>query len=279
MKNQELKENEIVNDYLNGFPVYKMKVKYKTSHEKIKEICEKHKVWSLEINLNNKKKSKDSIRIVDYNIFENLNNQNCLYWLGFIAADGNVSDKLNTIGIGLQNKDKSHLEKFVNYINRPLIIHDVLHHKKYLQSVVRFNNLECKNALINLGITPNKTKTLVIDEKILNWHFIRGLIDGDGCIRFFKYKNKNLCLISVLTASLKFAEQIKSFFIKENINCNIRNDKRGHYEIRICNFKRCKLIIKSMYLNADTFLERKYHNAQLISNYLLKTESKLREPA
>jgi hypothetical protein len=278
MRKCNVEKQRIIDNYLNGIAVYKIKLKYKTSHRMIKLICEESGVWSRELNIKNIIRHSLDNRKVKKNYFNDFENQNCYYWLGFLAADGNVSSKLNTIGVSLQIKDISHLMKYVEFLGGGLTINRSIHHKKYEQANVRFNDKESKDFLISLGITPNKTFTIKVKDDIINWHFIRGLVDGDGCIGFYKYK-KHTCFISITTASYEFAKQIKSFINLNGILCNIYKNKTNIYELRVSCFKQCKLFLEKMYYCADTFLERKYANAQLISNYQLKTDLKLRETA
>lgn len=47
---------------------------------------------------------------INENYFENIDNKNKAYWLGFIAADGNVYG--NKLSIELNSKDEGHLKIF-----------------------------------------------------------------------------------------------------------------------------------------------------------------------
>ena len=49
--------------------------------------------------------------------FDTIDTQEKAYWLGFLFADGNVSNISNTVSISLKGDDIAHLEKFKIFIN------------------------------------------------------------------------------------------------------------------------------------------------------------------
>lgn len=54
---------------------------------------------------------------LDENVFEVVDTEEKAYWLGFLYADGYVSDAKNDIEIGLAEKDAAHLEKAKLFFN------------------------------------------------------------------------------------------------------------------------------------------------------------------
>lgn len=64
----------------------------------------------------------------DYQKFKNIDSVEKAYWLGFIAADGCVytREKNSTIRIQLSVIDKTHLEKFRNFMNSDVKIIDIV---------------------------------------------------------------------------------------------------------------------------------------------------------
>jgi hypothetical protein len=56
--------------------------------------------------------------MIEYNrhIFDEIDNEEKAYWLGFIVADGYLNSDRNMLRIKLGNKDKNHLEKFINFL-------------------------------------------------------------------------------------------------------------------------------------------------------------------
>ena len=48
--------------------------------------------------------------------FENIDNEEKAYWLGFLDADGSVGSKEDKIELGLAEKDLAHIEKFRDFM-------------------------------------------------------------------------------------------------------------------------------------------------------------------
>jgi len=103
------------------------------------------------------------------------------YWLGFIAADGILSDRDKNVTIALNKRDIEHLYKFVKAVKTNA-------HVGYIKSNnsahVNIYSKPLFNSLIKLGITPNKSLTITqvnVPASLMS-HFIRGVFDGDGWI-------------------------------------------------------------------------------------------------
>ena len=99
--------------------------------------------------------------IVKGNPFEDLEDDQTLYWLGYIATDGNVSNTHNGIRLNCGEKDKYILNKYIKFLNSKVRIQRQFN-KKYniFEYSVGFGNEEVKKFLVNLGITPRKSLTL-----------------------------------------------------------------------------------------------------------------------
>jgi hypothetical protein len=124
-------------------------------------------------------------------------NEKSLYWLGFIATDGNVfkHNYSYTIALKLAAKDRDHLLKFKNDIESLAPIHDTIMRPKSLAFKkkeypgVQFTIISEKifNRLADFNIVPQKTHIYRFPEQLKNHpgvqHFIRGCIDGDGWYR------------------------------------------------------------------------------------------------
>jgi hypothetical protein len=114
---------------------------------------------------------------------------NLAYVIGVIASDGNVSPDLRHINITskdyemLQNiKDILRLQNKIGMKAR-----SSERDKKYF--VLQFGDVRFVEFLDSIGITPNKSKTItfvrVPDEFFSD--FLRGVIDGDGCIDIYSH--------------------------------------------------------------------------------------------
>jgi len=104
-----------------------------------------------------------------------------------------------------------------------------------------------------VGLTNNKSHTLDI-EKWFNTldednkkHFIRGVIDGDGCIH---KTNQDYWTVSICTYSRKFQELLKSYFSNYNY-------KTGKHDIHFNGGFTIKPLQEIM-INTHLHLKRKY---------------------
>ena len=199
----------------------------------------------------------------DHNFFESIDTQGKAYWLGFIFADGCICDK-RTVGsksliINLATKDDSHLNKFQQQIKSKLN----LHYKTTEDAVyVKYYSDKMCEDLIKLGCTPRKSLTLKFPDikENLHQHFIRGYIDGDGCISLRSYrggKRENLQVTIVGTESLLNTLQFL-FFKNLNMKYKKLQDKGKAKGITIGGNKQCRKLVNWLYKDANVYLDRKY---------------------
>lgn len=111
-------------------------------------------------------------------VFDCLDNEHSLYWMGFIYADSYLSHY--ELKIGLSVKDLDHLKKLVKFMNSSTGV-------KYDHRAcfATFASLHMANTLKSLGLVSRRGQFDKLKDKIpagLEHHFIRGYLDGDGCI-------------------------------------------------------------------------------------------------
>lgn len=205
-----------------------------------------------------------------------------LYWLGMLATDGNLFRKENrrkyTVSniskITLALTDKDVIEKFASYCDNPSTNITVKKHDNpnwndlYIYSLLISE--EEANWLESLGITPNKSKTMKVSDKLMDSRdFLRGVIDGDGhfYIRDRGKKGKEH-QIGISTGSEYFANQVVNTFQRLFSDGKVNQDKRGTY--RVYTNKKQTLYDALTYLYSDApenlRMERKYENAMRILN-------------
>ena len=114
------------------------------------------------------------------NFFANINSVSA-YWAGFIAADGGLSSRDESVTIALNRRDAEHLRKFIKAIKSNV---KVGYTKSNDSAHVSIYSKPLFGSLIKLGITPNKSLTIkhVRIPQSLMPNFIRGVFDGDGWI-------------------------------------------------------------------------------------------------
>lgn len=177
------------------------------------------------------------------------------YWLGFLGADGCVVN--NTLSIELKSIDKKHLEKFNLFFENTNPIKERINNLNVICVKTQINSYELVNYLKDYNIYQNKSKTYLIPEdKIPNEYimdFIRGLIDGDGCIRINNHQQISLEFCSGNQECIK---QFKKILGIEN---KITQDKYT-FHVQVTGNKKAKTFLDKIYKdsNENNRLDRKY---------------------
>jgi intein-encoded DNA endonuclease-like protein len=130
---------------------------------------------------------------LDENYFSVLNRISS-YYLGFIAADGHITNyirKQNHLIINIIESDREILEKIKNQLAYNGKIYNVPKNNGQNQVSIRICSNKLKNDINEYINTNNKTFDLqwcknISDNLIID--FIRGYFDGDGCVHFNKIK-------------------------------------------------------------------------------------------
>lgn len=154
------------------------------------------------------------------------------YWLGILGSDGCVASNKNQIYIELQRSDKELLEKLNKTIENERPVQDYTTGKGYENSKLYFFSKEIKKDLQKYHIIPNKTynQEYKFPEKLSQeyyFDYIRGLFDGDGCI---KEVHGTPCF-QIDTGSLDIAEHIVEIFKKYNIELKIQTLPKKNMDI------------------------------------------------
>lgn len=113
--------------------------------------------------------------------------------LGLIAGDGCIVQEHALLrGLDLLG-DEDVCLKAAKILGSNAPAHD---HRKYKHSAsthsIRFNSTKLAESLAAFGFTPNKARTLPwpnISDALLP-HFVRGLLDSDGCVTYAKQKGR-----------------------------------------------------------------------------------------
>lgn len=244
------KENDIIKRYLKGENTVEIAKSYNTYNTSIRRVLER---YCIPLRTNG-----EDARLVKTNPFENLENPEVQYWLGYIITDGCVYSKTNTLSLNT-NKDPDMLSKYVEFLKYPVPIRQS-YNKKYdcNEYAVAFNNPEVKAFLISLGITPQKSKTLDLKTPITS-HMLRGILDGDG---YVKYKTDASIVVSICSASETFVHQIKDYLTSMGIEKvytrgTSENRKSTLYYLEIYHFNSITKFYNLIYDQATVCLERK----------------------
>lgn len=201
--------------------------------------------------------TSERLRKVKHNPFEDLTSKDVQYWIGYLAADGNISRSL----IRLHSKDKIVLDQFKLFLNSEVnILEERKLYTNYVGYVIGFNNKCAGLSLNSVGILPNKSLSFSVNIPI-TWSFIRGIFDGDGSLIIDKRNGHKR--FSIFTASVVFANQLNSFFISEGLTSYIKEDNRDFrnntlYSVSIYKQSELQRCYELLYKDATYFLPRKY---------------------
>lgn len=197
-------------------------------------------------------------------------NENSAYILGYIFADGNVAwnpkKSYWSLTITAAEQDKNHLEKMRILLSdtKPLLYSP----KTKSYRLIAANKKLCQN-LMKHGVFPRKSLTVTfpkIPKKYLR-HFIRGVIDGDGSVRYVNRERSPYFEINIYSGSRKFLEGLsKAVRCETNIFSKVRIVHKNAYALRYTCTKG-KKFGNWIYRYTHIFLERKFKQ-YLIMKYM-----------
>ena len=246
-----------------------------------KELAKKFNVTERQMrgHINNIGLSK--LNKVNCSFFHEIDSPSKAYWLGFLYADGwidfNEDRRTYTVGVEVQSNDVSILIALALDMNMPCSIQSRNRHISFNghsydshTSHVRFYSKALCEDLINLGVVPRKTD-LPIYPQISNFQdcFIRGFLDGDGCIALTHNKSgdKYIQMVHFTNSNLEFLNFLSSI-IEENCCVSGRiykeNDKK--YRLYYSSLDSIRAVLNWIYSREDCpSLKRKY---EIYSSYI-----------
>lgn len=192
------------------------------------------------------------------------------YYLGFIASDGYVCDE--KIELCLNKKDEHILFRLRDKIcpDKPIYDKPSTHSKKF---TIHSKRIAC-NIKSLFGMETNKKSSEIILPDIPCKYardFVRGLIDGDGCIDTTKaYKNDKVYVgarLRILGSREFLTELIKLInkFVPNNTKCIQKKGSEGVWYITY-NFSTAIKILEWCYYEGSMCLLRKYNKFKEVSN-------------
>lgn len=199
--------------------------------------------------------------------FDNIDAPNKAYLLGFLYADGCVN-KNNVISFTVHQNDKEILEMYVSELKATNRITDV---KDKPHVRLAFCSKHICDTLMNLGCGRNKTISLKFPDipKIYKYDFIRGFMDGDGCISVVN-RDKHKYISLSFTGTLEMLQELKSTFNVDNKITFYRNS----YALHIGKVLDVLRILNNIYNEADLYMTRKYNKYQEYLQWANNKETK-----
>ena len=207
------------------------------------------------------------------NIFDNIDNEYKAYWLGFIYADGYISSSDNNFELSLSIIDLDHLNKFnefMEHIHNNVKIGD----SKYGDKIFKrcrwgVTNKHLWEILNSYGCTPKKSLTLKFpNESIfiesdkyskeeLIRHFIRGYVDGDGCLSF---QNKEHTVASMsLLGTEDFLTTLQQYIPEKTHKLQNNSKESCITKVLTYNCRTAYKVASYLYNDSYIYLDRKYN--------------------
>lgn len=209
------------------------------------------------------------IYILNEDYFNIIDSEDKAYILGFICADGHVSD--NSLEFDISQQDRELLEIIKEKLNSTGQIKDYLSNNPYQRSnrkllgksKIKFNSIKLVNTLRNMGLQSNKTYSL--NSSILRYipknlirHFLRGYFDGDGNVIYgkkyssgIKY-NINICgnqEFLLNTFQKYFPSPNKLYYDPKSTQC---------YIWKLSSKSNVENFLEFLYKDCTIYLKRKY---------------------
>lgn len=191
------------------------------------------------------------------------------YVLGFVAADGHITDK-GVLIINLAIRDLEHLEMINNLLDNinPVAKYEAkIKDKSYPAAKLKCNNVSVIKEYLNLSLECYKTLELNFPyiPKEYRSHFIRGYMDGDGPIMIkYRPKDRQYAILQVdFIGTENFLNSLIKIFCDEvSTRFKKLSPKGRNFTIRYTSTEAHK-ILDYLYKDSDNLrLERKYKRFQ-----------------
>ena len=264
-------QNKIINDYKNGKSLRQIEKDYGVARTTVSKFLTK-------IGVKNTVGNHHRTYYHNEDYFEVIDNEHKAYWLGFMFADGYISNNDNRygedqFGISLAKEDIQTLYQFKQDINATNPIHEYERKNNIGQPLCRIQLTSQKTVddLINKGCIKQKSHILNPPKNISNEllpHFLRGFFDGDGSIiktkSKYNIKTDGYSYSINITTTKDMAEWIQAYVEMGSVVKESRREYTWYYSlgghIQVINFYHL------LYDNATIYMGRKYLRFQELLN-------------
>ncbi|ARC86238.1 transposase family protein [Clostridium argentinense CDC 2741] len=200
-------------------------------------------------------------KIGNENFFDNIDNEEKAYYLGWIMADGNVSvySGQYSLKAHIALKDREIIDKFLEAIKstNKTKVKDGKNPSYY----VSLTSVHMCKELMKLGVVPNKSGYEIFPENIpkdLYRHFVRGVFDGDGITDISKKRSGFVGSKNMLSKIIMLMDETKMKIIK------VKRCENIYYFLGGKRFSR--KLYDYLYNDSNIWLERKKERLEIICN-------------
>lgn len=211
--------------------------------------------------------------------FNKLDNENVAYWLGFIYADGCVatldSRVPNVLSVQIDAYDQEHIEKLKVFLQAENPVH-LIHRKadkfrgkepikkEHDTALIAIYSRQIAYDLIQYGIVKDRIAFDRLRNSLplsLFPHWLRGYTDGDG---YIDNKHPRITIVGQIDLITWIRGNLHSMIgCEETATIGQSNLCKTMYSISYKGNISGARIIRWLYQNSSTYLDRKYERAKL----------------
>lgn len=234
-------------------------------------ISGKLKEWGVEIRKDANHRY-NNLKQVDIDFLDNINTEQKAWLVGYILADGCVT---TTGKIMFGCKDEDILPKIKNMLSSDVSIRKDSHNNFAMTICSR----KLTSRLCEMGITPKKSygfdfnKTLSYIPKRLLCHFVRGMFDGDGSIRYYNYEYAKGYQYHLGYTGIKEVCKFVDKFLSLQTKMIKEHNSEITHTIRTANSQIIVNAYNILYKNATIYSDRKFNTFQKVLK-LIRQEHK-----
>lgn len=196
-----------------------------------------------------------------------INDEFSAYFIGLIQSDGFLSRK--RVGIELNYIDRSILEQIQERLGGKII--DRSRRTNFSDcselSEWRLNSVEFVKCLNHIGISCGKKSKIALPIPVKNeleFHYVRGLIDGDGSLCI---SSQSIPIIGFTTASTAMRDYFSEYLNKLGIQSQPNRNKRDNIYNFCVQLEKAQILAQNIYGNSTIFLPRKFKIYQQIMSW------------
>jgi lambda repressor-like predicted transcriptional regulator/Mor family transcriptional regulator len=264
-----IQEQVICERYLGGESTGTLSADYKVTRHTIWRVLKRNGVEIRPV------KETGSKYHCDHEFFDVIDSEEKAYWLGFIAADGNVRE--DRLAISLAPIDQEHLYRLKYSLKSTHPVSEYTSYSKYHErdtttAVLNIGSAKLARGLAAHGVHPRKTLTVAwpthLEEHLLR-HYLRGIVDGDGSLWARTSPNAITGKLETsygfsLTSNSTLLTGCQEYLIR---SCQLGRTKLYHKKgtnpdivtLRYGGRRQVERIFRLMYDDASIFLLRKYY--------------------
>lgn len=185
------------------------------------------------------------------------------YLYGYVLGDGNLQQSRPRICI--TSKDVEHAELLASWIGTNV------NYSSRGEGIVQYTSSVHYNKMIEWGMCPNKSRVgchlNVIPTEDNFRHFIRGLMDSDGCFSYTETKNPTW----FVEGNISYMENIKLLLEKNGIETNSSEvEKNDNLQLCVYDSLILRNLYKFLYDGSEIYMKRK---RLVFDKFMLESES------